>query len=315
MNQKLISLEFGKNITKKQLSLTEVIFDIERRAIRLSKKTSLSIMLFLDDIDADYDNSKKYISSIKSLITATESINGQFRNLMSKSKVLLLLRTDILNKMNGPNIGKIKRDAKIEIEWPTRITLSTPVVKMLIHKIRKSYNLPPKFSNDDIYHYFFPEKVKGVDAYKYILDRTMIRPRDAISYLKFIVDDYKEETKITSRMIQDVEGKYSAYLKEEIKNEMYGTFSEEYIESIFRLLKLLRMDSFSYEHIKIAFDQYRSALSIDNIDQCLSDMFEYGIIGHNTPKGFNFKYRDLDSSFAKTEQIILHPGLVKDVWR
>jgi len=315
LNQKLLKLSIGKKVEKRLKDMDELVFDIERRTLRLAQRTNLTIKLFLDDLDSDYENSKKYIDSIKILIIAISEINDQFRQLRAKSKILIILRNDILNFINSPNIGKIKRDAKIEIEWPAKISLSTPVVKMMLHKIRISLDIPKKVDNESLYRSIFVETVYGDEAYKYILDRTMIRPRDVISYLKFIIEDYPEAEKITSKMILDTERKYSEYLKEEIKNEMYGSFPEEYIDSVFMLLKSLKLSDFSYMHIKTAYDENAALLEIDNFDSCLNNMFEYGIIGNNTSRGYHFKYRDNDSFFLRNEQIVLHRGLLKEICR
>lgn len=297
----------------------EIIENFEKDIIEIAISSKIEINIVFDDLDDKYYHEEKYYIAMKEFIEAVDSINEIFRKSEIESKILIVLRSDIFRKLRGPNIGKIKRDSAIEFDWTTKISLDTPVMKMMLNKVRKSLEIPDRLSDTSVYRDLFDEYTNGEPTFKYILNRTMLRPRDLVSYIGFIIEEYPKSKKINGEMVRSVERKYSDYLKEEIRNEMYGMYSDEYIEGIFSLLKLNKMTDFGYFHINTTFTEYKDKLKIGDLDEALNVMFNYSIIG-NIKEGygspyFSFKYRDVDSMFMKSEQISVHPGLRSEIIR
>ena len=135
------------------------------------------ICLILDDLDEldDHINSDAESNITLNLIKAANEINGIFHNSGKNVKIILLVRSDIINTLQlyDMNLAKIKSSCGVELYWLTKNQASPeehPLMHMVLHKIRASCSKLKSYSDKELYARLFPEKIDGKEPLNYLLD-------------------------------------------------------------------------------------------------------------------------------------------------
>ena len=140
-------------------------------------------------------------------------------------------------------------------------------------------------------------------------------PRDFMQLL-LSIQTFCDTPSVSEINIQEGIKEYStAYFLPEIKDEMAGYIPYKYIDSVVNILASFREREFSYQQFVETFN----GLDIKSIaaDTVLNVLYDCSAIGHAYPyengqhTRITFKYRNRNSSFNKSNRIILHKGLWK----
>lgn len=200
--QKSEVVHYGKkvvnNVQIEQLSkiiniLSEDIFNDPQK----------KVFVLIDRLDENWvDNSLRY-KLIKALI---ETIK-KFRNI-KPVKIIITLRTDLLNRVLEKN-----KDSGFQPEKYKSFYLSMSwqrdQLKDLLNK-RINQLLKYKYTSTEVsFEDVFPAKIDKVTSIDYILDRTMLRPRDAIIFVNECLVEAQGKTEITTAVIKQAEQSYS----------------------------------------------------------------------------------------------------------
>ena len=139
------------------------------------------------------------------------------------------------------------------------------------------------------------------------------RPRDIVNLLYKIISKYPEEQCFTNEMFIDVEQEYSKDFCNELRNEMSLYYDSEYITSCFDVLKLIRKNNFKKEDAAAIISNCKNQLpGITNVEDVLTTLFKYGIIGNMKKIGENdikyyFGYREDGSDIINfNEKFTVH---------
>lgn len=280
--------------------------------------------LILDELDDKFKNDKNYKNIIISAIKIVDKLNMNFSKNKLKIKVIILLRSDIFSILNDSNLNKIKQDNSIEIEWGTssRIRKYEPLMKMITNRIKNSIPELAKVAHNDIYDMFFKEKIQvgynnGLSPEIFLLQRSFFRPRDIITYLKFIKEKYPNGHHFRNDYIIDLEIKYSEYFLDELRNELKGHLKDREIEEGFSLLRQFHKKHFSYEEIKQYYQKNKERYASLNLDLILKTFFKFGAIGNSWyVKGkdkykYCYSYIDKRAEIDFSKDFTLHMGLNK----
>ncbi|MDB6013783.1 MAG: hypothetical protein JWL65_6033, partial [Gammaproteobacteria bacterium] len=157
----------------------------------------------IDDLDRDWVDEKVANDLIRCLFRAVLDLKR-----VQKLKVLVALRTNIFEELDfGSRTGGQEekfRSLTLPVRW-TRNELKD----MLSERVRAAgdqYSVTGLQSIDDLVPH--PNKARG-DALDYILDRTLMRPRDAIAYLNECLILASGKPKLTWDLIHAAERSYS----------------------------------------------------------------------------------------------------------
>lgn len=301
------------------LDLIEPLFELVKS---IAANTEGKVYYILDEIDDQFrsrDRDKRQI--LIGMIKAVDDINTTFLDYNPNIKIVLLLRTDIFYSINHADLEKINQDASILLEWQTRDDYKSPAFEVVLFKIKKSLKLSEDTTFKTVYDkYFWGTISEGIDPAHYILDRTMLRPRDTITFMNLLKEKKPSIDTIRIDDLSEIEVFYSGYLKRDIRNELVAHFSERYIDDLFILLKLNRRKSFSFAQILATYNSSKQRLKIPDLKKALEDMYEYSIIGNyyesvtGQPR-IRFNYRDSGSILDLDTSFVLHKGLEKDILR
>ncbi len=246
----------------------------------------ISVSIIIDDLDEiKTEDTEHLISLLINLVTKVNDINMTFLKVNSKSKCILLLRSDIINLFasRSANIQKIISDSNIELDW---FKNDEELENMIMYKISKSdttHNMskqPPKIikkiifekSNNNLFNTSFDK----------IIRFSFGRPRDLITYIDCVIEQYPNAPQISFKMLKDSEQTYSQKIVNEIKNEMSIQLSSEEIEDIMNLLRNYGKAIFKYDEITEYFNTHSNLYkNIENINTVLQYLYQLGIIGNS----------------------------------
>jgi hypothetical protein len=159
--------------------------------------------LTIDRLDEHWVEDKTRYRLIRALIETVRD----FRKIRHV-KILIAIRYDLLSR-----VIKLTRDAGFQEE--KYLSLYLPIewtkdnlISVLDHRI--NYLVKRRYTSSPVgYKDVLPEKVKGEKAISYILERTLLRPRDAIVFFNNCIKRAADRPIISATMIRDAEGEYS----------------------------------------------------------------------------------------------------------
>lgn len=268
-----------------------------------SKKT----LLLLDGLDSIMSGTERQYSVLSSLLHSVNYINKVLRDNDVDCKIIIFIRTDLMDKLFDPNKQKIIDDYGYELSWFNNIDELSKV--NLIRLINIRTNLSLKTENEDLFS-IFPKKVENKDIRKYILDNTRHLPRDIVRLMNEIQKNFNGV--INQDLIrQSVKNYSSDYFYGEISDELKGLLTTTEIEQMFNVLKRLKNYSTDERELKKISEDLGYKLDFDKI---LPILFNSGAIGGirvnpNKSNYFYFKYRERRSDYNPMDKIIIHLAL------
>lgn len=185
-------------------------------------------------VDGTKDKKKKYIISIDDLDRSWLNENSirydfinalldAFRELLDikNTKVLISIRTDILKGVYKNKLRQEEKDISLisHVEWRREEILN------LLNK-RISYIIERQYTNEGVtFDDLFDFEVLGKTAKEYILERTMLRPRDAIEYVNLCLSKVSGDVgKLNHCVVLEAEEDYYSSRKSALCSEWYSLY-------------------------------------------------------------------------------------------
>ncbi|WP_279356187.1 P-loop ATPase, Sll1717 family [Methylobacterium indicum] len=195
--------------------------------------------ILIDRLDERWVDVSIRFKLIRALI---ESLKA-FRKI-NNLKIVVALRADILERVVQETGDLTFQREKLEeffvrLRW-TRGQLRDFVDKRLALTFRRQYSSSRPVCFDDI----FTNKVGTSDPFEYILERTLMRPRDVLVFVNECLNQSEGNTNITAGAIRKAEGEYSRIRRQAIEEEWQSAFP-----SLPRLLDYLQ----SFKSVTIEF--------------------------------------------------------------
>lgn len=174
----------------------------------------------IDRLDENWIEERLRYLLIRALIETTRDF-AKVRNV----KIVIALRYDLLDR-----VMRMTRDAGfqeekyeslyLELRW-AKEELADVLDRRVSRLIRQRYTGRPVTAADVL-----PEAVNKVPTLDYMMERTLMRPRDIITFFNCCIKHAKNEPTITARMIREAEGEYSRQRLRSIADEWSSDFPE-----------------------------------------------------------------------------------------
>lgn len=183
----------------------------------------------VDKLDEDWVEDRLRFRLIRALIeTSLDFV--KIRNV----KVVLAARNDLLER-----VYRYTRDSGFQEEklrsCTLSITWSTSSLTELLDA-RIDYLIRDQFTTQRVTHKdIMPAKIGKLDSMTYMLDRTLMRPRDIIQFFNECIRQADGRTLISAKAIRDAEGVYSRERMRALADEWYGLYP-----NLFHLVNLLK---------------------------------------------------------------------------
>jgi hypothetical protein len=292
--------EVGYNTSRRKLRASSFTIEAERKKfyellkpfedkiIKALSKNDDIILLFddLDELDKNIVEKPEDNDIIINLIKIAKDYNLRFKEHKKNIRLVLLLRTDILNKlqMYDTNLSKIKTSCGVELYWLTSDVNAPeqhPLMKMVLHKIKTCCNSLSKFNYKELYNMLFPEKIDGKQALDYLLDYSFGRPRDIVTYLNHVIIQYPQNTFFSAVSLKEARKLYSSDFYDELVNQAFFHNTPQYTQECINLVSGLKEISFLYDKIEDYYQRNKQAFpNIKNLNEALSFLYRIGVIGN-----------------------------------
>ena len=308
--------------------ITELNGRLQEKIINylLTCPESRKIVIQFDRLDDNYNALQKtdeYLCAIASLLKYTYSFNQELRRRkICGAKVIVYLRNDIIREISKIDAESARWEPFIySIDWTIsnthhyqqselyaminkRISASVPEVDFEQLFDTSQINIR-NYRDDDL-----------VEVFRYIIDRTMHRPRDVIQFCKKIQEEIIQTNSVYFRSIKNAERAYSTWLVyEELENEINPLLNN--IDDLYQLLRELGQQSFSltefYTKSKPFCDLQEKIQSPEELARILYDV---GIFQNINTSFYGTKRRNAyrnQGPLDKSMKLIIHPGVWKGI--
>ncbi|HHA2365814.1 TPA: hypothetical protein ACOENC_000440 [Stenotrophomonas maltophilia] len=265
------------------------------------------LTIFIDRLDDGWDASDEIKLMLAGAIKAARNLNLAFRRIQTTPFVVLFLRTDIFELLRFGDKGKLSQDVE-KIEWS-----DDTLVSMVNKRIASSCPVRADVAWDSV---FSTERIRQrTTIQRYILKRTMRRPRDLVAFCLEIKKAAKSNgvSVATRAEVYKAEDAYSEHIYGELVDEMHKQLpaTDLYFAALNKV-----------GHVK--FNQAAWSAAVKSIDPSCADpgvwlnhLYEYGVVGVPVVGGkaggskVEFVY---DNRFGQENiagEVYVHPALIK----
>lgn len=229
--QRETSSYVSRELIRKQKELIKVIkeeFSDERQQNR--------IIISIDDLD------KSWLSSSGIRHDFINALLEAFKELLDiKSvKILISIRTDILMGIYRNNLRQDEKDQSLiyAISWNKREIRE--ILNLRINQlIQDQYQGKQRVTLSDVFNF----EVDGIKADEFILDRTMLRPRDAIDFVNSCLAECNGGIELNEDIVLEAEEKYYSKRKRALEKEWVSIFP--YIKDYLDALSCITKEEFT----------------------------------------------------------------------
>jgi len=195
--------------------------------------------VIIDRLDEKWVGNDIRYQLIKSLIETLRDLNR-----LDNIKPIATLRYDLLGRVFDVSRDSGFQEEKyqplyLDIRW-TQSQLIDLLNSRINFQFRLRYQKKTKLTYTDI----FPDRVNNIPIISFLLERTMMRPRDVIELVNFCIrraTEKEAEGFITERVVIDAEREYS-------KNRLRSLYYEWFVDypGLEKLITLLRQKPSSF---------------------------------------------------------------------
>jgi len=242
--QKTEVVHYGKQVVSSiQIKKLSKIIDLLAEDIFDDPQNKTYIII--DRLDENWVDDQLRYKLIRALI---ETIK-KFRTI-ENIKIIFTLRKDLLNRVieNTKDAGfQLEKYSSLflELGW-NKVQLLSLLDKRVNHLLKHQYT-----KNEVTFSDIFPHKIDKVTSAEYILDRTLLRPRDAIMFVNECLIESQGKTQITPTIIKLAEKAYSTKRIESLKYEWFVEHPalEHYIDMLNKKTSRFKVNSITNDDI------------------------------------------------------------------
>ena len=198
--------------TEKEPINEETLFAVYEKIGDQSVSLGVRILIFYDQLDELWAGDQLSILALQGLLHNIMELQSLRKTL----KPILLLRDDIFEMVteNFQHLDKLEENIE-QITWS-----ETDIVELLALRIKSSLShhgrkWPQKMQPEEFWHLVFPEEIpakkKPIPVTAYMVERTLLRPRDIILFAKYAQEEAlnKKHSKVEVIDLKEAEIRYS----------------------------------------------------------------------------------------------------------
>jgi hypothetical protein len=297
-----LGAELAKNLTQEQKA------EVVRRGQRVVDSVQMKALSDLMDIlekDILDDDQKKYFITIDRLdenwinddlryhlIRALLDTVREFNNKIRNVKIIVAIREDLLDRVfrytRSPGYQEEKyKSMYLPITWSEE-ELVELVNRRVTHLIREQYTTQPVQLKD-----LLPSLINKDDPVRFMLSRTMLRPRDIIMFFNECITQAEGRAKFTQTMVYQAESIYSENRLRALADEWSSDF-QNLVELVLFLKKFpsqFRPCDFKDKIQDAIIDFLGNNFKNDVISKLIQDTYENGDIENFMQEMFKILFR------------------------
>jgi len=267
--QKSEVIRYGKEVVN-QVQIEKLAKIVNLLAEDIFNDPQQKTYILIDKLDENWVEDELRYKLIRALIETVK----KFRKI-KPVKFAITLRTDLLNRVldKTRDSGFQKEKYKslfLDIKW-TKEQLKTLLDKRVNHLLKHKYTNTEVYFDD-----VFPAKIDKLSSSDYIIDRTLLRPRDAIMFVNECLIESEGKTEITNSIIKLAEKSYSA---DRIESLEYEWFVEHPL--LRKYINLLHHKNSNFKAKAITDEEIDTIMGdlvdkdVENPDEAISSALDY----------------------------------------
>lgn len=311
-------VSYGRHLEKEVVIRgANQIYTVLAEELRCAYIGNKKFRMVIDGLD-DILRSKEFsIEIITGLLRAANEINNFFSKKALDFKIIILIRSDILDKCRDPDISKIKFASQVNLSWkPSSTPYDSDLAKLILARFQMQENCKSFY---EIWITYFPSQVDEKDSLSYMLENTLYKPRDLLMFFSFA----KEMIGADNRHLDEYEfkqllKKYSEdYFVIHMQDELTGFLPDEAINELQSVISKIGSRRFSY---KIFAEEMSKHEEFGDVlpENVLKLLFERGYIGQYRKRPDHPKEEFLfqthinpSERYEKEDDCLLHRGLTR----
>lgn len=220
--QRETSSYVSRELIKKQKELIKII-----KGEFSDNRQQHKIVIGIDDLD------QSWLSSSEIRYDFINALLEAFKELLDiKSvKILISIRTDILMGIYRNNLRQDEKDLSLihAISW-NKSEIRGMLDLRINHLIKSKYRSAESVTFADVFNF----DILGVRADDYIIERTMLRPRDAIDFINSCLSECDGDIDLNEDIILEAEEKFYSKRKRALEKEWKSIFfyAHDYIDAL-----------------------------------------------------------------------------------
>ncbi len=284
-------------------SINVVNAELERIIFTLLPRGGAPWFLLFDELDLGWDGSEDFKNSMTGLILSVRDLVRVARERGIPLHIVVFLRSDIYDTLRFQDKNKISPDV-VSLVWE-----DSKLKDLVDARLRATgNNWDEAFSGDRMR--------QRLTQFKYIVRRTMLRPRDMIQYCLLAREEALngKAGSITNEHVYAAEPKYSTYMRNELRDENYA--GNPVVEKLLGVIQNeISTEKFDPEMFRQAIAKQTPNIGID-ADQAMKLLIELSILGvkkvGGKGGGSTITYRYMESPETRLEPVeilTVHPSL------
>ena len=211
----------SKELLIKQKELIKIIKE------EFSNEKQIRVVISIDDLD------KSWLSASNIRYDFINALLEAFKELLDiKSvKILISIRTDIIMGIYNNSLRQNEKDQSLiyAISW-NKCEIRRILDNRINHLVKNQY----RSSKDVTFSNIFNFKVLGERADEYIINRTMLRPRDAINFVNLCLAECDGSVVLNEDIVLEAEEKFYSVRKKALITEWKSIFPhiDDYLDSL-----------------------------------------------------------------------------------
>lgn len=226
--------------------------------------------ILIDRLDENWVEDKLRYKLIRALIETVR----KFRNI-KPVKIIFTIRTDLLER-----VLEYTRDSGFQREKYNslflKISWSRDQLKELLDK-RINHLLKYKYTSNEVsFDDIFPSKIDKATSAEYLLERTFLRPRDAIMFVNECLIESQGKNEITNSIVKLAEKTYSVGRRESLNYEWFVEHPhlDRYIDFLSQKKSIFKVSGISTEELESLLLELAGA-SLEGADMAVRNAHDY----------------------------------------
>lgn len=295
----------GSAETKQLQADRDIATELERFQSHIEKTlfaiAPKRLVVLIDKVDEVWNQTEESEMMIVGLIKAVHDLNSN----LQQTQFILFLRSDIYNTLKFNDSDKL-HSLEEYIEWK-----EIDLKHLIANRGRFSGGLSHS-EVDDLWQSIFPVKVNGESSFNYLLNRSLMRPRELIQFCNTALAEAQDNNhaKITESDILSGERNYSNWKLKDLASEFAVQYP--YLEDVLALFQGFRK-AFTYSDFHERYEETKvklgeSELQDVSTDKMLQILFIIGFLGAIIENKKVFVYHDSLILLPQQKCITVHPA-------
>lgn len=270
--------------------------------VLLASLEKFQLVILIDRVDEVWNQSEESEMMIIGLIKAVHDINTA----LYQTQSILFLRADIYDILKFNDADKF-HSLEERLDWKEEDLKHLIAMRA---KVSAGLNITDV---DDLWNTIFASKVNGKSSFHYMIERTMMRPREIIQFCNIALAEAQDNnhTYIHAEDILSAEKQYSSWKLKDLASEFIVQYP--YLEEVLALFQGFKPE-FSLEEFDNRFQETKNKLisrypDLNQIstDKMLQILFIIGFLGTRVGRKSVFSDDDPMILLPQQETILIHP--------